>query len=108
MPAVSTAPGWSLLESGSPSAADGRPLVFRPAVSPDPGESEAIVAKKNKTNKSITKRLKVTGTGKLTHKACGKRHLNAHMTAKRSRQLRREGLVPPALVKKYLIAMGEY
>jgi large subunit ribosomal protein L35 len=63
--------------------------------------------KKNKTNKSISKRMKVTGTGQIKHAAPGKRHLNAHMTAKRRRQLRRAGLVPPALVKKYLIAMGE-
>ena len=66
------------------------------------------MARKNKTNKSIKKRLKVTGTGKLKHATPGKRHLNAHMTAKRRRQLRRAGVVEGATVKKYLIAMGEY
>lgn len=64
--------------------------------------------KKNKTNKSLKKRLRVTGTGKIKHTAPGKRHLNAHMTAKRKRQLRRAGLLPAGVVKKYLIAMGEY
>ena len=66
------------------------------------------MAKRNKTNRSLKKRLRVTGTGEIKHGTPGKRHLNAHMTAKRKRQLRRTGLVPAALVKKYLIAMGEY
>lgn len=66
------------------------------------------MAKKNKTSKSISKRMKATGTGKIKHATPGKRHLNAHFTGKRARQLRRSGLVPAALVKKYLIAMGEY
>lgn len=66
------------------------------------------MAKKNKTNKSILKRMKATGTGKIKHGTPGKRHLNAHFTGKRARQLRRTGLVPAGLVKKYLIAMGEY
>jgi large subunit ribosomal protein L35 len=66
------------------------------------------VATKNKTNKSVTKRLKRTATGKLKHQTPGKRHLNAHMTPKRKRQLRKAGVITGALVKKYLIAMNEY
>jgi len=66
------------------------------------------MAKKNKTNKSIQKRLKRTASGKLKHGVPGKRHLNAHMTPKRRRQLRRMGVVTGATVKKYLIAMGQY
>lgn len=66
------------------------------------------MASKNKTNKSVTKRLKRTGTGKLKHATPGKRHLNAHMTPKRKRQLRKAGVITGALVKKYLIAMNEY
>ncbi|MCZ2344044.1 MAG: 50S ribosomal protein L35 [Bacteroidales bacterium] len=66
------------------------------------------MAKKNKTNKSMKKRLSVTASGLLKHGKPGKRHLNAHMTSKRRRQLRRAGVVSGALVKKYLIAMGEY
>jgi large subunit ribosomal protein L35 len=66
------------------------------------------MAKKQKTNKSVAKRMKATGTGKLKHAACGKRHLNAHMTGKKIRQLRRKGLVPGGVVKKYLLAIGEY
>ena len=67
-----------------------------------------VMAKKNKTNKSIKKRLKRTASGKLKHGVPGKRHLNAHFTPKRRRQLRRMGVVTGATVKKYLIAMGEY
>jgi large subunit ribosomal protein L35 len=66
------------------------------------------MAKKNKTNKSVKKRMKATGGGGLTHATPGKRHLNAHMTPKRKRQLRRKGAVPAGLVKKYLLAIGEY
>ncbi len=66
------------------------------------------MAKKNKTSKSLKKRLKVTGTGLIMYATSGKRHLNAHFTPKRRRQLRRAGMLPSALVKKYLIAMGEY
>lgn len=66
------------------------------------------MAKKNKTSKSITKRIKRTGTGKLKHATPGKRHLNAHFTPKRRRQLRRKGVVVGATVKKYLLAMGQY
>ena len=67
-----------------------------------------VMAKKNKTNKSIKKRLKRTASGQLKHGIPGKRHLNAHFTPKRRRQLRRMGVVSGATVKKYLIAMGEY
>ena len=66
------------------------------------------MAKKNKTNKSVSKRIKRTGTGKLKHAKCGKRHLNAHFNGKKRRQLRGTTTTTGALVKKYLIAMGEY
>lgn len=66
------------------------------------------MAKKNKTNKSISKRMRATASGQLKHGTPGKRHLNGHMTGKRKRQLRRAGLVPSGLIKKYLIAIGEY
>ncbi len=66
------------------------------------------MAKHNKTNKSVKKRLRVTGSGLLKHGKCGKRHLNAHFTAKRRRQLRQAGVIGNAkITAKYLIAMGE-
>ncbi|MBX9580634.1 MAG: 50S ribosomal protein L35 [Gemmataceae bacterium] len=66
------------------------------------------MATKNKTNKSVKKRIKVTGTGKLRYAKVGRRHLNAHMTTKRKRQLRRAGIIEgrPNVLKKYKIALG--
>jgi len=66
------------------------------------------MATKNKTNKSVKKRVKVTGTGKLKYGKVGRRHLNAHMTAKRKRQLRKAGVISgrPSVLKKYKIALG--
>jgi large subunit ribosomal protein L35 len=66
------------------------------------------MATKNKTNKSVLKRIQRTASGKLKHGICGKRHLNAHFTAKKRRQLRGTVTTSSAIVKKYLIAMGEY
>ena len=51
------------------------------------------MATKNKTNRSVKKRVKVTGTGKLKHGKVGRRHLNAHMNTKRKRHLREDALV---------------
>jgi large subunit ribosomal protein L35 len=66
------------------------------------------MATKNKTNKSVKKRVKVTGTGKLKYGKVGRRHLNAHMKAKRKRQLRQAGIIAdrPKVQKKYKIALG--
>ena len=66
------------------------------------------MAHKNKTNKSVKKRVRVTGTGKLKYAKVGRRHLNAHMTTKRKRQLRSAGIIGdrPKVQKKYLIALG--
>jgi large subunit ribosomal protein L35 len=66
------------------------------------------MATKNKTNKSVKKRIKVTGTGKLRYTKVGRRHLNAHMAAKRKRQLRKAGIIEgrPSVLKKYKIALG--
>lgn len=66
------------------------------------------MATKNKTNKSVKKRIKVTGTGKLKYSKVGRRHLNAHMTTKRKRQLRQAGVIGnrPRVQKKYRIALG--
>ena len=67
------------------------------------------MATKNKTNKSVKKRVKVTATGKLKYGNVGRRHLNAHMTAKRKRHLRQAGVIAdrPKVQKKYKIALGE-
>lgn len=66
------------------------------------------MATKNKTNKSVKKRVRVTATGKLKYGKVGRRHLNAHMKTKRKRQLRRAGIIGdrPKVQKKYKIALG--
>jgi large subunit ribosomal protein L35 len=66
------------------------------------------MANKNKTNKSVKKRVRVTGTGKLKYGKVGRRHLNAHMKTKRKRHLRQAGVIAdrPKVQKKYKIALG--
>ncbi|QJW99611.1 50S ribosomal protein L35 [Frigoriglobus tundricola] len=66
------------------------------------------MATKNKTNKSVKKRVRVTATGKLKYGKVGRRHLNAHMKTKRKRQLRAAGIIAhrPKVQKKYKIALG--
>ena len=66
------------------------------------------MAIKNKTNKSVKKRISRTASGKLKVGMCGKRHLNAHFNGKKRRQLRGTRMITGAIVKKYLIVMGEY
>ena len=64
------------------------------------------MARHNKTNKSVAKRFKITGTGKIKRAKCGKRHLNSHMTGKRKRQLGRPGIETGRVTRKYRIALG--
>ncbi|WP_420175568.1 50S ribosomal protein L35 [Luteococcus sp. OSA5] len=42
---------------------------------------------KMKTHSGAKKRVKVTGTGKLTRRQAGKRHLNEHKPTTRTRRL---------------------
>ena len=64
------------------------------------------MATKNKSNRSLQKRFKITGTGKLKHHSPGKRHLLAGRTPKRKRQLRLPAITNDKTAKKYIIAMG--
>ena len=61
---------------------------------------------KQKTNKSVTKRFRVTGTGKLKRNKSNKRHLLSGRTSKRKRQLRQPEIIPASITDKYLRAMG--
>lgn len=61
---------------------------------------------KMKTNKSVTKRFRVTGTGKLKRNRVNKRHLLSGRTSKRKRQLRKAVVLPKSITDKYLRAMG--
>lgn len=61
---------------------------------------------KQKTKKALTKRLRITGTGKVKHARGGKRHLNCGKGGDKLRKLSRPGYVPEKLAVKYIIAMN--
>ena len=63
------------------------------------GASMARVAGKSKTKKSVAKRFKITGTGKILRRKQGKRHLLVSKNAKRKRNLGKATLVSAADVK---------
>lgn len=60
---------------------------------------------KQKTNKSVKKRFRVTGTGKLKRNKANKRHLLAGRSSKRKRQLRRPAIETGVVAKKYVKAI---
>ncbi len=57
---------------------------------------------KMKTKKSLKRRIKVTGTGKLMHFREGRRHLMSGKRSKRRRKLRRPKEVPKHYYKSYM------
>ncbi len=64
------------------------------------------MAKKNKTNRSLKKRFKITGTGKLKRNKSGKRHLNSHKTGKHIRRLGKAVFEVSKTADKIIEAMG--
>ncbi|MEK7167083.1 MAG: 50S ribosomal protein L35 [Patescibacteria group bacterium] len=59
-----------------------------------------------KSQKSITKRLSKTKTGKILHRACGQDHFNAREKGKTTRGKRRDKTLSPAFrkaLRKYKI-----
>ena len=63
------------------------------------GAPMARTAGKAKTRKSISKRFKITGTGKVLRRKQGKRHLLIKKNAKRKRNLGKAALVSDADAK---------
>ena len=61
---------------------------------------------KMKTCKSVSKRFKVTGTGKLVRKPPGRRHILTKKASKRKRKLKKDALVDKGQVKMYSRMMG--
>ena len=55
---------------------------------------------KMKTNKSVTKRVKVRRSGKVNFKKAGAGHLMSGKSGSRCRRLRRQGSAPPAVAAK--------
>ena len=51
---------------------------------------------KAKTHKGATKRLKKTGTGKLTHRTAGQGHFNSRETGKTTKNKRRDSTMSTA------------
>jgi len=62
---------------------------------------------KMKTNKSVKKRFRVTGTGKIKRNKCNRRHLLSGRTTKRKRQRRRSVIETGRVGAKYRLALGE-
>ncbi|HEY4027315.1 MAG TPA: 50S ribosomal protein L35 [Candidatus Dormibacteraeota bacterium] len=61
---------------------------------------------KLKTRKGLSKRIRVTRTGKLMRKHAWKSHLLEHKSAKRKRDFRQDQLVAPADEKQVRRALG--
>ena len=58
-----------------------------------------------KTRKSIAKRFKVTGSGKLVRRKPGHRHLLRNKTVKQRRDARKDHVVPESHAKTLRAAM---
>ena len=54
---------------------------------------------KMKTNRSVAKRFRVTGTGKLKHAQTNKQHILEKKSPKRKRNLRKSTLVDSTMEK---------
>ncbi|MCX5639052.1 MAG: 50S ribosomal protein L35 [Planctomycetota bacterium] len=55
---------------------------------------------KQKGHKGLTKRLKVTATGKLKHRRPGSRHLMSSKNAKRRRKISRPTIMTGTMAKR--------
>jgi len=62
---------------------------------------------KMKTHSGAKKRFKVTGTGKITHRSAGKRHLNEHKSSRAMRRLMPDAAVKGADLKKVRRLLGK-
>jgi large subunit ribosomal protein L35 len=62
---------------------------------------------KQKTNRSVRKRFKVTKTGKIRRNKAFRRHLLAGRSNKRKRNLRKPGFVSAGERRSYLRLLGE-
>ena len=51
--------------------------------------------KSNKTKKAVSKRFKITATGKVIAYGAGRRHLMRGKSAKRMRRIRKSGVISP-------------
>jgi len=61
---------------------------------------------KQKTHKGLSKRVKVTASGKIKRKRAGAGHLMSSKNAKRRRRIGSSAVVGGALAKKYCTILG--
>ncbi len=62
---------------------------------------------KMKTHSGMSKRVRVTGSGKLMRQRAGKRHLNEHKPTSQTRRLSQDVPVAPADVKRVKRLLGK-
>lgn len=62
---------------------------------------------KQKTHKGLSKRVKVTGTGKVKRKCCNGGHLMSGKSAKQRRRIRGNALVCGAKAQSIRLALGQ-
>lgn len=63
---------------------------------------------KIKTNRSVAKRFKITGKGKVTRHKGGKSHLLSHKTRKRKRKLCRPAVIDNKIMQNKIKSMLPY
>lgn len=61
---------------------------------------------KQKTRKSVIKKVKVTSSGKLKTRATGQNHYNSRMTGNQKRSKRKDQDVYPAVAKNIKAALS--
>ena len=61
---------------------------------------------KNKSHSGMSKRIRVTGTGKLVHAQANRRHLLEHKSSVRTRRLALDVEVAPADAKRVRRLLG--
>jgi large subunit ribosomal protein L35 len=62
---------------------------------------------KQKTNKGLAKRLKITAGGKIKHRRAGGGHLMSGKNAKRRRRIGKAGVLAGAFANKLKSRMGK-
>ena len=91
--------------NGNPGAVVPSSLIAAAQANPD--QIFHVIVQGSKGNSSSTVAQDVTGNnGKVKRHKCGKRHLNAHKTGKRKRQLRGATVHDGRIAAKYILALG--
>lgn len=62
---------------------------------------------KQKSNKGLRKRIKITATGKVKHRRAGRSHLMSGKNAKRRRRLRGSAILTGASARRFRIMSSE-